>query len=327
MNMEYCYNCDELVKINIQTKKQSIDIKGANIEFMADVAICEHCKEEVYLIELENKRIYKANEIYREKKNIIKISEIEFLLKKYAIGKKPLSRLLGWGENTISRYLNGLTPNIEYSTKLKDLFNPQNMKKLLDKNKNNITDVAIKKVKNSMNLPDEKNINKILQISDCFVRKSNETITPLKLQKLLYYFHAWSLVFFEQVIEEKFEAWVYGPVLPTVYYYYRDYGCKPIKSNNSYKQILKENNYINSLVDSIFMAYGKYEAIFLKELTHKEEPWTKARENIECSTRTNECIENESIKKYYLEEKENYKINDISSLNTYLNKKISIIGL
>lgn len=323
MNMEYCYNCDELVEFIIQPKKQSIDIKGINIDFMAEVAFCKHCNEEIYINELEDKIVNTANEIYREKKNIIKISEIEFLLKKYQIGKKPLSKLLGWGESTISRYLDGLTPNIEYSNKLKSLFDSMKMKDLLTKNKGSITEIAFKKAINSISIPNEKSINKILQIADCFIKKSEETITPLKLQKLLYYFHAWCLVFYKQIFEEEFEAWMYGPVLPTIYYYYKDYGSSSIKSTNCCSTIEDKN--ILNLINAVYLAYGKYEAIFLKELTHKEKPWQETRGSMDEEERSNKIIENSSIKKYYLEEKERYKINDVNLLNSYLNNKVSEI--
>lgn len=319
MTKEYCYNCDDFVEFQVREEEQSFDIKGMNIKVIGKTAYCKHCDEKVYIKEFENETIKQANEIYRNKKNIITISEIEFLLKKYQIGKKPLSKLLGWGENTISRYLDGLTPNIEYSNKLKELFDPQKMQSLLLKNKDNITDIAFKKVK--INLPEKDQVDKVLQIADCFVEKSKENITPLKLQKLMYYFHAWSLVFFKPIIDEKFEAWVHGPVLPTLYFYYKDYGAENIKYSGLCNTFSEDENVAN-LVDSVYLAYGKYTAIFIKELTHIEDPWKVSRENLDQNERTNNIIENDIIKKYYLEEKDKYKIETIHDLNNYLNRKV-----
>ena len=45
------------------------------------------------------------------KKEIITIKEILEILEKYNIGKKPLSLVLGWGEITIIRYLEGQIPD------------------------------------------------------------------------------------------------------------------------------------------------------------------------------------------------------------------------
>ena len=45
------------------------------------------------------------------------------------------------------------------------------------------------------------------------------TVSPLKLQKLLYYAQAWSMVFFgrqRQLFSDVPQAWVNGPVYPTI---------------------------------------------------------------------------------------------------------------
>ena len=46
------------------------------------------------------------------------------------------------------------------------------------------------------------------------------TVSPLKLQKLLYYAQSWSMVFFgrkECLFADVPQAWVNGPVYPTIY--------------------------------------------------------------------------------------------------------------
>ena len=71
---------------------------------------------------------------------------MELILKKYDIGKRPLSLLLGWGESTLTRYLDGDIPTKQYSNTLKKILNnPDDMKDLLEKNKDNIKDVAYRK--------------------------------------------------------------------------------------------------------------------------------------------------------------------------------------
>ena len=52
---------------------------------------------------------------------VITADEIRQILEKYRIGKKPLAKLLGWGETTIIRYMEGDIPTSEYSNKLKTL--------------------------------------------------------------------------------------------------------------------------------------------------------------------------------------------------------------
>lgn len=322
MNNEYCYNCDEFVNVLIKEEIQKFDIKGINIEFLGEVAYCDKCHEKVNIYELDDVIVEKANKIYRDKKDIIQISEIELLLKKYQIGKKPLAKLLGWGENTIVRYLDGLTPSMEYSQRLKDLLmDSSRMKKLLLENKGNITKIAFEKSLNSMIVPTDPDENEILGIAEIFIERSKESITPLKLQKLLYYFHVWSLIFLKLTIKKDFQAWVYGPVLPCVYDYYKDYGSKTIKSSNIISKDLISGD-VKELVDAIYLSYGKYEAFFLKDLTHKEDPWNQARENLNEKDSSSAPIKNEHIFTYYSKEKNVYNIKDIHGLNKYISRKV-----
>ena len=52
---------------------------------------------------------------------IVTPEQISLLPKRYAIGKRPLSRLLGWGELTYTRLLEGRTPNKEHAEELRHL--------------------------------------------------------------------------------------------------------------------------------------------------------------------------------------------------------------
>lgn len=63
--------------------------------------------------------------------------EIMTILRRYNIGKKPLARLLGWGETTILRYIDGDVPTVEYSKKLKAILDdPEYYYEILEHNHN-----------------------------------------------------------------------------------------------------------------------------------------------------------------------------------------------
>jgi uncharacterized phage-associated protein len=54
-------------------------------------------------------------------------------------------------------------------------------------------------------------------------------ITNLRLNKLLYFMHGWTLV--EEpsgLIRNHFEAWKFGPVVPSVYEEFKRHGDRPI---------------------------------------------------------------------------------------------------
>ena len=72
------------------------------------------------------------------------------------------------------------------------------------------------------------------QIANSFINLSNKegsSIDPLKLQKLMYYANGYYLAEHDgaPLINEYFEAWDYGPVVPTVYYEFREFGDREIK--------------------------------------------------------------------------------------------------
>ena len=60
-----------------------------------------------------------------------------------------------------------------------------------------------------------------------YFRKKGQPITTLKLQKLVYYVQAWSLVWDDApIFDEDFEAWVNGPVVRSLFYKLQgDYYC------------------------------------------------------------------------------------------------------
>ncbi len=51
-----------------------------------------------------------------------------------------------------------------------------------------------------------------------YILKKKEKISAWKLQKLVYYCQAWSLVWDEEpMFEEEIHAWINGPVSPDLY--------------------------------------------------------------------------------------------------------------
>ena len=69
----------------------------------------------------------------------------------------------------------------------------------------------------------------IEDIADFFLkivdRESDSTITPLKLQKILYYAQGYYLAINDvELFPEEFQAWTHGPVNEEIYIKYKDYG-------------------------------------------------------------------------------------------------------
>lgn len=115
-----------------------------------------------------------------------------------------------------------------------------------------------------------------------------DLITNKKLQKLLYYTEAWGLVHLDGIIDEDFEAWVHGPVIPSIYHNYSKYGYSPIKNDDikDYKassiieNFKKENRDIYDLINIVLKKYGTLTSLELELLSHSEKPWVLARKKL-----------------------------------------------
>lgn len=112
-------------------------------------------------------------------------------------------------------------------------------------------------------------------------------ITPLKLQKLLYYTKAWGLVSGEINVEGQFKAWKNGPVNGYIYHQFKEYGDQPIPKHEAGPVAPNKKK----LIDFILESYAHFDAITLSSMTHQEDPWKKAAKN--------EIISDQAIKEFY----------------------------
>ena len=131
---------------------------------------------------------------------------------------------------------------------------------------------------------------------------SGSQITPLKVQKLLYYAQAWHLALYDKpLMDARFEAWAHGPVCPEVYYGLNNFRYNPVNSEAPYfedaKDIDDETNL--DLLNQIMDIYGIYDAKYLENLTHQEEPWIKTRGRLSGEARCQEEIPQDLMMNFY----------------------------
>lgn len=68
-----------------------------------------------------------------------------------------------------------------------------------------------------------------MQVANAFIQKAIDgqiaTLTPMKLQKLMFFAQSWYIKNFRsRLIDDNFMRWPYGPVIPSVYYEFKDNG-------------------------------------------------------------------------------------------------------
>lgn len=317
MKEAFCENCRRLVSYTIGECKQKIRIKGKEYCYQKQIATCEECKNEINVNEIMEQNLRKIDAEYRKQENIITIEEIEEILNKYPIGKKPLARILGWGEVTIIRYLKGDIPSKPYSEELKRIAQDKEyMKRVLIENKEKIPTSTYHTVLNS--IEEKKKMGKELEEVSQYLIYRCEEITNLTLEKLLYYAQGFYQAFFDaSLFEEDCEAWVHGPVYPAIYDKYKVYSSKMIEEQicEEIAEQVEEDKKL--LLDAIVRSFGYYSGKALEKMTHMEEPWIKARNGSVEEVRGKNIIDKEEMKKYFKKVKEQYKMKKVSDIHKY----------
>lgn len=130
-----------------------------------------------------------------------------------------------------------------------------------------------------------------------FILKEYGKMTTWKLQKLVYYCQAWSLVWDEKrLFIEPIEAWANGPVVRELFdAHRREFSVSRIPGGDPDKLNSDEVETIRAVVDY----YGGRSSQYLSDLTHMEDPWKLAREGISNDRRSNKEISLESMAEYY----------------------------
>lgn len=138
---------------------------------------------------------------------------------------------------------------------------------------------------------------------------SKTSMSPKKLQKLLYYAQSWTITLENEksddiknkLFNENFEAWVHGPVIPTVYHEYKAYGYSNIPKLNENIQFDEDKE---NILQQVFEVYGGYNGNELENITHQEEPWQKARKGFSSLEICQNVISEKDMFEYYVRQAE-----------------------
>lgn len=102
-----------------------------------------------------------------------------------------------------------------------------------------------------------------------------DLITNLKLQKLLYYAQGWYLGLNDRpLFADAIQAWIHGPVVPSVYQRYRDYRWNPISEEVTVQRFAPA---VETHLEEVLDQYGIETGWLLEMRTHQESPWLLAR--------------------------------------------------
>ena len=100
-----------------------------------------------------------------------------------------------------------------------------------------------------------------------------DSITNLKLQKLLYFLQGYFVVKTgKPLFTEDIQAWEFGPVVPEVYKEYRIFGSSALPVENR-EVVLRLSEDEEKLFGEVYKEYNRYSASDLVEMTHNQTPW------------------------------------------------------
>lgn len=130
-----------------------------------------------------------------------------------------------------------------------------------------------------------------------YILEKKGTMSTMKLQKLVYYSQAWSLVWDEKpLFEENIEAWANGPVVRELFDYHRGmYEISQLPIGNP--RLLEEEQ--KETVDAVLEYYGDRPAQWLIDLSHMEDPWIHTRKGLPPLERGNRVMPLDAMADYY----------------------------
>ena len=318
MKKIFCTECREFIEYNIEEKEVTEELKGKEYTYIAEVTTCPICGEEVYVGEIDDRNMKKLYDEYRKEEGILSAEEIREIPKMYNISKKKLSKILGWGDNTFSRFYDGKTPSKRYSDILKELKeNPTIYLDILEVNKELIKQKEYQKSKEAaLKVLKSNKRNKTIIAAEYIINKCTE-VTPLALQKMLYYVQGFYMAFYKtEFFENDCEAWVHGPVYREIYNQFKEYKYHTIEIKDEINSELFTNEEIE-ILDSICENFGCYSGTMLESFTHDEDPWKITRGELDEKEKSDKIIDKKIIKEYFTKVIEEYNMKKPMDIGKY----------
>jgi uncharacterized phage-associated protein len=143
------------------------------------------------------------------------------------------------------------------------------------------------------------------QISDWILGKfdtnAGDTVSPLKLQKLLYYCQAWHYTVFDKpLFKDVIEPWAHGPTVPSQFKRFEHLQLfdsilsTPIKIERV--SLEKE---VEDLLNEVLDVYAEHTASYLEQLVCNELPWKETRGDLDECASCNKAISLDLMKRCY----------------------------
>ena len=102
---------------------------------------------------------------------------------------------------------------------------------------------------------------------------AGDTISNLKLQKLVYYAQGCALALLDRpLFKDPIWAWTHGPVVDSLYHEYKRWEAGAIPPPEDMDFTLYSHDE-REVLDEVYEVYGQFSAWKLRDMTHSEPPW------------------------------------------------------
>lgn len=118
--------------------------------------------------------------------------------------------------------------------------------------------------------------NRFLELAS----EHRDSLTPMQLLKLVYLAHGWMLGTYKRpLIDDRIEAWMYGPVIPDLYEALRHYRKSPVRQTlQAPTETLTPE--MREVINRVYQTYRGWDGFQLSALTHLQgTPWEETYHN------------------------------------------------
>ncbi len=137
-------------------------------------------------------------------------------------------------------------------------------------------------------------------VAQRFLKLSETGMTQIKLQRLVYFAQAWSLgTFNAPLFEEDFQAWSFGPILPSLNEIYSEHG-RIVATIPVPGTVIDMPEDKVEFIQSVWEQYGYLRDDELEE-SSKDDVWRNSRGGMKRTDKSDNIMPKEEIREYYAE--------------------------
>lgn len=181
----------EIHPVKIILIEETQRFKGQEVNFYGQYEYCDVCDELLESEELISRNNLAMKDSYRENNNLLTSQEIIKIRENYGVSQKDLSKILDWGEATITRYENYQVQERAYDDILRKIdSDPKWFLDMLDRAEDKLAKKAYKKYKAKGQdcLFQKKNDYLISSIESCYAKDFDDSqcgATKLNISKII----------------------------------------------------------------------------------------------------------------------------------------------